>query len=103
MTHARIQELIKERKVLITDHAWDAIDERGIEVHELVAVLVNGEIIEDYRNDKPCPSYLTLGFVGPRPIHVLVALCKEHIRIITAYEPNPERWINSRLRNKGGK
>ena len=103
MTHTRIKELTRERKVLITDHAWDAIDERGISVHELVGVLVNGEIIEEYRNDKPCPSFLIVGFVGSRPIHVLVALCKEDIRIITAYEPDPMRWINARSRTKGGK
>jgi hypothetical protein len=98
-----IKELTKEKKVLITDHAWDAMDKRGIGPKEVTNVILNGEIIEKYRNDKPCPSFLMLGFVGSRPVHVLVALCKEHIRIITTYEPDAMKWINFRLRKKGGK
>jgi hypothetical protein len=102
MNPAKIKELTKEKKVLITDHAWDAMDNRGISPKEVISVISNGEIIEEYREDKPCPSFLILGFVGTRPIHVLTALCKEHIRIITTYEPAAVKWINFRLRKKGG-
>lgn len=103
MNHAKIKELTKEKNVLITDHAWNAMDKRGISSKEVISVILNGEIIEEYRDDKPCPSFLILGFVGSRPIHVLTALCKEHIRVITTYEPVAVRWINFRSRKKGGK
>jgi len=46
---------------------------------------------------------LSLGFVGSRSIHVLVALCKEHIRIITTYEPDAAKWVDYRFRKKEGK
>ena len=103
MNYNKIKELTEEQKVLITGHAWEAMDKREIGTKEVIDVILNGEIIEKYRDDKPCPSFLILGFVGPRPIHVLVALCKEHIRIITTYEPDAMKWINFRLRKKGGK
>jgi len=44
-----------------------------------------------------------LGFVGSRPVHVLAALCEQHVRIITTYEPETGKWTNFRLRKKGGK
>ena len=103
MNYNKIKELTKKKKVLITDHAWDAMDKRGIGPKEVINVILNGEIIEEYRDDKPCPSFLILGIVGSRTIHVLAALCKEHIRIITTYEPETAKWINFRLRKKGGK
>ncbi|MGB2728951.1 MAG: DUF4258 domain-containing protein [Halobacteriota archaeon] len=84
----------------MTDHAWEAMDKRGIGTNEIINVILNGEIIEEYRDDKPCPSFLILGFVGSRPIHVLAALCKEHIRIVTTYEPDAAKWVDYRFRKK---
>nr|QNO52503.1 hypothetical protein CGEPLDJD_00023 [Methanosarcinales archaeon ANME-1 ERB6] len=103
MDYDKIKKLTKEKKILITDHAWEAIDKREISTKEVISVILNGEIIEEYKEDKPCPSSLILGFVGSRSIHVLVALCKEHIRIITTYEPDAAKWVDYRFRKKEGK
>jgi len=53
-------------------------------------VILAGERIRDYTDDRPFPSALFLGYVGGRPLHV-VASCAESSRrafIITAYEPS---------------
>jgi len=98
--HYNIKELTKENKVLITEHAWAVMDKRGISPKEVTTVILTGEIIEEYEDDKPCPSFLMLGFIGSRPIHVLAALCEQHVRIITTYEPETAKWTNFRLRKE---
>jgi hypothetical protein len=65
--HYNIKELTKENKVLITEHAWAVMDKRGISPKEVTTVILTGEIIEEYEDDKPCPSFLMLGFIGSRP------------------------------------
>jgi len=48
-----IKELTKEKNVLITDHAWDVMDKRGISPKEVINVILTGEIIEDEKME-PC-------------------------------------------------
>jgi hypothetical protein len=55
-------------------------------------ILSNGEIIREYPDDKPFPSFLLLGYEGERPIHVLAARDSETCYVITVYEPDPEIW-----------
>ena len=51
---------------------------------------------EDYPDDTPFPSRLTLGRVDERPVHVVWATATGtgRVVIITVYEPNPEEWDN---------
>jgi hypothetical protein len=46
---------------------------------------MNGDIIEEYPYSEPCPSALILGSVANSHCHAVVALCKNHARIITVY------------------
>jgi len=53
-------------------------------------VLLNGERIRDYTEDRPFPSALFLGYISGKPLHV-VAACDEienEAFVITAYEPS---------------
>ncbi len=54
----------------------------------------SGETIEEYLDDTPYPSRLVLGWRESRPLHVLVADNKIDCEtiVITAYEPDPQRW-----------
>jgi len=53
-------------------------------------VLLTGEKIRDYAEDRPFPSALLLGYVETRPLHVVAACdeADERVFIITAYEPS---------------
>jgi hypothetical protein len=65
--------------------------ERGISRMVITEVLKNGEIINEYPDDKPYPSMLILKFIGNRPIHAVVGQDEEgKCFIITAYEPDKE-------------
>jgi hypothetical protein len=46
--------------------------ERQIAVEEVEAVLGAGEVIEEYPKDTPYASRLMLGWIGLRPLHVVV-------------------------------
>jgi len=59
-----------------------------------------GEIIESYPDDEPCPSILMLGFIGDHAYHVVLGICDDHLRVITAYMPDDEHWIDTRTRRE---
>jgi hypothetical protein len=68
--------------------------ERGVRVADIVEVLGVGQVVAEYPDDTPYPSKLMLGFVGRRPLHVVVAVepLNEICYVVTAYEPDPELW-----------
>jgi hypothetical protein len=68
--------------------------ERNISTEEVKEVLRLGEVIENYPDDKPYPSYLVLGIVSHRPIHVVAAdnSADSESVVITVYEPDPSQW-----------
>ena len=55
-----------------TAHALERMFERGVSPKDCETVLEEGETIEQYPEDQPFPSELRLGFVGGRPIHLVV-------------------------------
>lgn len=93
-----IKALIRERKYIITLHAKKRMDERGVSSADLITFIMNGDIIEEYSDSEPCPSALILGIVAGYYCHAVVALCKNHARIITVYWPDDEKWIDYRTR-----
>jgi hypothetical protein len=71
-------------------HVLQKLAERGIAQQAVREVLLKGERIRDYTEDKPFPSALFLGYVSAKPLHV-VAACDETCRqvfVITVYEPS---------------
>jgi len=93
-----IKTLIRERKYIITLHARKRMDERGVSSADLITYIMNGDIIEKYPDSEPCPSALIMGIVADCHGHVVVALCKNHVRIITVYWPGEEKWIDYKTR-----
>lgn len=81
-------------------HAVDQSILRRIGVSELIEAIENGEIIEDYQEDKYGPSCLILGFTKQaRPLHIQCSYpSRPLLKIITNYEPDRERWIDFRTR-----
>ncbi len=81
-------------------HAADQSILREISVQEIRRVIKAGEIIEDYPHDKYGPSCLILGFtLADRPLHVQCSYpSRPVIKVITVYEPDPDKWIEFRTR-----
>jgi hypothetical protein len=101
---ALIQEIrakIKQRDYEYSKHAFDQSILRDISVLELEdAVAGKSEVIEEYPDDKYGPSCLILGYTkAGRPLHVQCSYpSRPLIKIITLYQPDPELWIDFRVR-----
>ncbi|MDI6755622.1 MAG: DUF4258 domain-containing protein [Thermodesulfobacteriota bacterium] len=90
-------EDIKEKAEIgdyrLTLHAFERCVERDISPDELKDVILSGEIIESYSQDKYGPSCLICGTTDKgRILHVQCSVAP--VWIITAYDPtlNPEEW-----------
>lgn len=93
-----IREHIKAGSYTFSDHAVKRMIKRSIRRGEIEAVLMNGDIIEEYPQDKYSPSCLVCGMTGAgRVLHVLISL-PPLVVVITAYEPDAEEWIEGKTR-----
>ncbi len=100
ITIEEILEKIKQDKFEFSQHALDRTIIRRITVQEIKEAIANGEIIEDYPNDKYGPSCLIFGStLTNRALHIQCSYpSRPLIKIITLYEPDPKRWINLKVR-----
>jgi len=88
-----IKKEVEEGNYRLTIHAFERCVERSISPREINQVIVSGEIIKEYREDKYGPSCLIYGATQEgRILHVQCSI--DPIWIITAYDPtlNPEEW-----------
>jgi hypothetical protein len=86
--------MISRDQLDIRQHAAQRMLERNISVADVLVVVNGGETIEDYQEDTPSPSRLTLGWIEQRPVHVVWATAPStgRIVIITVYEPSSGEW-----------
>ena len=75
------------------EHAIQRMFERDILEKHVEDTVKYGEVIEEYCDDKPYPSFLALKLYE-KPLHVVFARDQENkkIIVITAYYPDKEKW-----------
>lgn len=98
-----IREIAEKDKIAFKKHSAIRMRERKIRADDVKQILINGEIIEDYPNDRPLPSYLILGFAeNQKPIHAVVAIDvnEQIIWVITVYSPSLREWEDGYKRRK---
>ncbi len=82
-----------DRSLVFRAHATSRMLERDILLSEVRDVLLQGEVIERYPDDRPFPSRLVLGWAAGRALHVVAADDAGSLTfVITAYEPDPDEW-----------
>ncbi len=76
--------------------------ERKISRNTVLDIVQSGEIICEYPDDKPYPSFLLLGFSNKSPIHIVLA--KNHddgtCYVVTVYCPSSDIWHKHYRRRK---
>ena len=74
---------------------------RSITADDVIAAVKTGEVIREYPDDIPYPSFLMLKFINNRTYHVVVGQISEGsiCIIITCYEPDATLWDNE-FKNK---
>lgn len=99
-----LQAKVHQKKYRLTIHAEkereaDQITQCEIEESVLSAQC---EVIEDYPADPRGHSCLVLGFTqAGLPIHIVCGhLSEEEFIVITIYRPDPEQWIDWRIRKE---
>ena len=95
-----IRDRIADGLFEFSQHAVDQSIMRHIRVQELREAVAVGEIIEDYPDDKYGPSCLVFGVtLLNRPLHIQCSYpSRPVVKIITLYEPDPQRWVNFKVR-----
>jgi len=94
----KIADMVRSGEILISHHARVRMFERNVSTNDLIAIISAGEIIEDYPEDEPCPSVLMIGLIDAVTYHTVIAVCTDHIRVITVYIPEEDKWIEYRKR-----
>jgi hypothetical protein len=84
---------VKFKNILFSGHAIIQMFKRGIKVSDVGTVLQTGKVIKEYPEDKPYPSFLILGFINDRPLHIVASSDENgNCYIVTAYEPDERLW-----------
>ena len=92
---------IQHNRIRITDHADEEAQADQLSFDEIYSSVIQSEIIEDYPDDKPYPSCLIYGNTfNYEPVHSVWAynVGTRSAVLITVYRPDPERWIDWRIR-----
>ena len=92
---------IHRNRIRITDHADEEAQVDHLSFDEIFTSVLQGEIIENYPDDKPYPSCLIYGKTFSREaVHSVWAYHQETrwAVLITLYLPDPARWLDWRTR-----
>ena len=94
MDRGELRAAIKNDKIQWQKHALERMMERGISRDAVKDVLLSGELIENYPDDRPYPSALFYGLLKGDPFHVVAALDQNsgYCFIITTYRPDTEHF-----------
>ncbi len=82
------------RRILFLPHAVKAMARPTpiISRSEVEAVVVRGDVIEDYPGDVRGLSCLMLAVPEGRPVHVVCSPKADYLAVITVYLPDPTQW-----------
>lgn len=80
--------------IFFSDHIISQMFRRHISLDDVKFILNDGEVIKEYQEDKPYPSFLLFGLIDLRPLHLLVAKDSEtgNCIMVTVYEPDKNVW-----------
>lgn len=93
MSIDEIRNGVAAKRIRWTTHCVEKMGERDISIEDIRQCIDQGEIIEDYPDDFPHPSCLIYGKAEDnRVIHVVAGFDGETVYIITAYEPNTDKF-----------
>lgn len=92
-----LQKLVTKDKYHYSSHADEKMAERNILDIQIKKAILEGEVLEIYKEDTRGKCYLVL---GEGPVHVLIGYnrYRELAIIITTYIPEPPKWVSPKER-----
>ncbi len=90
-----IRNKIKKYKYYFTKHAELERQNDNLTIVEIEQSLINGIILEEYKDDIRGESCLVAGFTNSgKPVHIVCGRFEESLAIITVYVPTPPKFKN---------
>jgi len=99
----KIIDAIEENRIRITEHADEEAQVDELHYEDIFYSVLHGEIIENYPEDNPYPSCLIFGeTLAGNPVHTVWAYSEKSkwAVLVTVYKPNPDLWIDYKIRKK---
>ncbi|WP_072386065.1 DUF4258 domain-containing protein [Hyphomicrobium sp. CS1BSMeth3] len=100
-TLTRVREHVRAGSVRVSQHAIEELFDDGISLEAVVDGVESALVVEDYPQHARGPCVLCLQRVeADRPVHVLWGIAAQNpdiATLITAYRPDPERWMDDLL------
>jgi Domain of unknown function (DUF4258) len=94
-TFNKVHTSIVDGRVHVSDHAYDEAVGDDLSIVDVIDRTVNGEVIEDYPDDRRGPCCLVfLEVDGEQPVHAVWAFDdgSGQAILVTVYRPDPTRW-----------
>lgn len=90
----RLKTAVTGSRIRFRQHAAEMMIERNISRDEVYDTILNGEVLEEYKNDRPFPSCLIFYYGGKIPVHVVCAYnsIDDYAVVITVYMPDGDHF-----------
>ncbi len=98
-----IRQAVANNNYRITPHARRRKNERGVEEREVIATILQGEVIERHPDAPPLPKCLFMHEARPgQPLYVSCAYNEQRrqARIITIHWRDDDKWLDWRTRRR---
>ncbi|MGH3803535.1 MAG: DUF4258 domain-containing protein [Pseudonocardiaceae bacterium] len=88
--------------MVLTEHVFDKVRSIDMALAEFEQLLGCGEVIEEHEAEPGQLKELILIIEWKSPLHVVVIVdtVQEEERIVTVYEPDPDRWSHDYRRRR---
>ena len=101
MQFRKIQNLIKNRDYIFSEHADEERTKDKLTVEEIEQVILSGKVIEERLDDVRGESKLIAGKTkNDRLIHVVIGIRFDKPVIVTVYTPSIEKWVYGKIRKR---
>lgn len=101
MDFEKIQNLVKTKEYLFSEHADEERTKDELSVEEIEQVILSGQVIEERLDDPRGESRLIAGKTkAGRLVHVVIGLRLGKPVIVTNYIPSKEEWISGKIRRE---
>ena len=88
-----IQERVRCGEYLLSLHADEERRADGLDIADLEEALLNGQMLEEYPEDRRGSSCLVYGTSQGQPIHVVCGKNRsEWMVVVTVYIPSEPKW-----------
>lgn len=101
MNFKKIQELVKKKAYLFSEHADEERTKDQLTVQEIEEAIIAGRVVEERLEDHRGESRLIAGISkNGKLIHVVIGVRFEKPVIVTVYLPSIEKWVYGKIRKR---